>query len=74
MDKEKPDLKVVTLEQPQSIADAAMTAYNSPENIENVHAQAAMDAHHAKVRYDAFVAQGFNADQALKLVIEGVIF
>jgi len=62
---------VKTLEQPLSTSEAALKAYNDPDNLANVIAQAAIDASFAKIRYDAFIAVGFTDDEALLLVTEG---
>lgn len=72
---QKPTLKAVdnvtTLEQPLSTADAAIAEFNDPTNMANTIAQAAIDASFARIRYDAFVAVGFTAEEALLLVTEG---
>lgn len=71
----QPPLTVVDnvkeLKQPLTQAETALALYNEPENLANVNAQAGIDAHFAKVRYDAFIAQGFSDENAMLLVVEG---
>lgn len=63
--------KVTELKQPLSQAETALEVYNAPENLANVVAQASIDASVARIRYDAFLNEGFTAEESLTLVIEG---